>query len=90
MTPILKDSAKLDLLPMGVEWCCRIGMSKLNWASKNNYQWDAGNEKKQPASLQRVVRFAIEGFRCAFGQKRRVKEDRITPLSRNGFFNLKC
>jgi len=51
---------------------------------------DAGSEKKQPASFQNVGGFAFEDFRHAFGQKQRVKEDRITPLSKNGFSNPLC
>jgi len=57
-------------------------MPKWKWASKNNFPQDAGSEKKQLASLQNVGEFAIEDFRRAFGQKQRVKEDRITPLSK--------
>ena len=51
VTLLPKDSAKFDLLPMGVGTCCKIGMSKQKGTSKNNYLQDAGNEKKQPASF---------------------------------------
>ena len=52
----------------------------------NNFCQDDGSEKKQPSHSLIVVLFATRNVRY-YTTKRRIKGDRVAPLSRKGSSN---